>query len=154
MEKKPVRVMASGVFDIVHLGHVHYLQEARKLGDELIVVVATDVTVRKMKHEPITPGAMRVELVAALKPVDRAILGHEDDMYKTVEEIKPDIIALGYDQHFDEKELEAQLRLRNLGNIRVVRLSRMDYDLNGTRKIIQRVIDWYTLENKLKQNRD
>lgn len=151
---KRVRVMASGVFDIVHLGHLHYLQEARKLGDELVVVVATDSTVRKMKHEPITPGNMRVELVAALKPVDRAVLGHEDDIFKTVEELRPDIIALGYDQRFDEKELEAQLRGRGLGGIRIVRLSRMDYDLNGTRKIIQRVIDWYTLENKLRQKQD
>lgn len=149
-EEKSVRVMASGVFDIVHLGHVHYLQEARKLGSELVVVVATDATVRKMKHEPITPGRMRVELVAALKPVDRALLGHEDDIFRTVEEVKPDIIALGYDQHFDEKELERQLAARGLGGIRIVRLSKMDYDLNGTRKIIQRVIDWYTLENRLK----
>ena len=146
--KKPVRVMASGVFDIVHLGHLHYLQEARKLGDELVVVVATDATVRKMKHEPITPGKMRVELVAALKPVDRAVLGHEDDIYKTVEEIRPDIIALGYDQRFDEKELEMQMKKRGLQGIKIVRLSKMDYDLNGTRKIIQRVIDWHTLESK------
>lgn len=145
--------MASGVFDIVHLGHLHYLQEARKLGDELIVVVATDATVRKMKHEPITPGKMRVELVASLKPVDRAVLGHEDDIFKTVEEVKPDIIALGYDQHFNENELAAQLHSRGLDGIRIVRLSRMDYDLNGTRKIIQRVIDWYTLQNKLGENK-
>ncbi len=146
--------MASGVFDIVHLGHLHYLQEARKLGDELVVVVATDATVRKMKHEPITPGKMRVELVAALKPVDRAVLGHEDDIYRTVEEVGPDIIALGYDQRFDEKELDMQLRKRGLEGIRIVRLSRMDYDLNGTRKIIQRVIDWYTLENRLNKKQE
>lgn len=145
--------MASGVFDIVHLGHLHYLQEARKLGDELVVVVATDATVRKMKHEPITPGNMRVELVASLKPVDRAVLGHEDDIYKTVDEVRPDIIALGYDQRFDENELAGQLKSRGLDGIRIVRLSRMDYDLNGTRKIIQRVIDWYTLQNKLGENK-
>ena len=143
--------MASGVFDIIHLGHLHYLEEARKLGDELVVVVATDATVRKMKHEPITPGNMRVELVASLKPVDMAVLGHEDDIYRTVEDLKPDIIALGYDQRFDEKELDAQLGKRGLGGIRIARISKMDYDLNGTRKIIQRVIDWYTLESKLKQ---
>lgn len=146
--------MASGVFDIVHLGHLHYLEEARKLGDELFVVVATDTTVRKMKHEPITPGKMRVELVSALKPVDRAVLGHEDDIFKTVEELRPDIIALGYDQRFDEKELDRQLKSRGLDHIRIVRLSKMDYDLNGTRKIIQRVIDWYTLESRLRQKEE
>ena len=84
-----VRVMASGVFDIIHPGHLHYLEESRRLGDELIVVVATDNTVRKRKHEPITPEKMRVELVAALKPVDMAILGREgDDIFKVVEELK------------------------------------------------------------------
>ena len=154
-EKKHVRVMASGVFDLIHLGHVHYLEEARKLGDELLVVVATDSTVRKMKHEPITPGKMRVELVKALKPVDFAVLGHEDDIFKTVEEQKPDIIALGFDQKFDERELKIQLESRGLGHIRIVRLSKMSYDsfdLDGTRKIIQRIIDWYSLEKKLRES--
>lgn len=145
--------MASGVFDIIHMGHVHYLEEARKLGDELIVVVATDITVRRMKHEPITPGNMRVQLVNSLKPVDRAVLGHEDDIFRTVEELRPDIIALGFDQKFDEAELLKQLESRGLGNIKVVRLSKMEYesfDLDGTRKIIQRVLDWYALDRKLK----
>ncbi|MBX8631776.1 MAG: FAD synthase [Thermoplasmata archaeon] len=146
--------MASGVFDLIHLGHVHYLEEAKKLGDELLVVVATDATVRRMKHEPITPGRMRVELVKALKPVDIAVLGHEDDIYKTVEEQKPDVIALGFDQKFDEAELKRQLETRGMGNIRIVRLSKMTYDsfdLDGTRKIIQRIIDWYSLETRLKK---
>ncbi len=151
--------MASGVFDIIHLGHIHYLEEARKLGDELVVVVATDRTVRKMKHEPVTPGVMRVQLVNSLKSVDKAVLGHEDDIFKTVEELKPDIIALGFDQKFDEGELQRQLDSRGLRNIRIVRLSKMEYesfDLDGTRKIIQKVIDSYTLEKKIKpaQGRD
>jgi len=140
--------MASGVFDIIHLGHVHYLQEAKSLGDELVVVVATDATVRRMKHEPITPGVMRVQLVSALKPVDRAVLGHEDDIFRTVEEIRPDIIALGYDQKFDEQELSRQLEARGLHSIQIRRLSKMDYDLNGTRKIIERVIEWYSAERR------
>ncbi len=59
-----VRVMATGVFDILHLGHLHYLEESKKLGDELVVVVATDKTVRRRKHEPITPEKMRLEMVA------------------------------------------------------------------------------------------
>ena len=146
--------MASGVFDIIHMGHIHYLEEARKLGDELVVVVATDITVRRMKHEPITPGNMRVQLVNSLKPVDRAVLGHEDDIFRTVEELRPDIIALGFDQKFDEAELLKQLESRGLGNIKVVRLSKMEYesfDLDGTRKIIQRVLDWYALDRKLKR---
>lgn len=137
------RVMASGVFDILHTGHVHYLNEARMLGDELVVVVATDKTVRRRKHEPITPEKMRLELIQSLKPVDRAVLGKEGDMFKIVAEIKPDIIAIGYDQTFDEKKLEEELAARGM-NVKVVRLSRYSEDLNGTRKIIRRIIDWHT----------
>ena len=107
------RVMATGVFDILHSGHLRYLQEAKLLGDELIVVVATDATVRKEKHEPITPEKMRLELVQALKPVDRAFLGKEGDMFEIVKEVSPDIIVLGYDQAFDEKKLQEELAKRN-----------------------------------------
>ena len=77
--------MASGVFDILHLGHLHYLEESKKLGDELIVVIATDETVRKLKHEPVTSEQIRLELVKALKPVDDAVLGYTGDKYKIVE---------------------------------------------------------------------
>lgn len=99
-----VRVMASGVFDIIHTGHLSYLEQAKAKGDELVVVVACDETVRKNKHEPVTPQEMRVRLVGALKPVDRAVLGRSgDDIYSILRDIDPDIIVLGYDQSFDEK---------------------------------------------------
>ena len=137
------RVMASGVFDILHSGHVHYLSEAKNLGDELVVVVATDATVRRRKHMPITPEKMRLELVSSLKPVDRAVLGREGDMYKVVEEIRPDIIAIGYDQPFNEKVLEDDLRKRGL-EVKVVRMSGYSDDLDGTRKIIRRIIEWHS----------
>jgi len=143
-----VRVMASGVFDILHTGHIHYLTEAKKLGDELHVVVATDSTVRKKKHEPITPEGMRLELVRNLKPVDRAYLGREGDIFDIVREIKPDIIALGYDQHFDEKKLTMDLKKIGL-NARILRVSQFDHDLNGTKKIIQKIVDWYTFKKKI-----
>jgi len=145
-----VRVMATGVFDILHMGHIHFLEEARKLGDELIVVVATDNRVRSIKHEPITHQEMRVEMVNALKPVDRAVLGHEGDIYGILDELKPDVIALGHDQTFEEEKLQADLSQRGY-DVRVVRLPKLDADLNGTRKIIQKVIDWYTFREKMKQ---
>ena len=145
-----VRVMASGVFDLLHPGHLYYLKEAKKLGDELVVVVATDNTVRKRKHEPITPQDMRLEMVEALKPVDRAVLGHEGDMFKTVEEIKPDIIALGYDQDFDEKWLEEELKKRGM-KIKVVRIGPLSADLNATRKLIQKIIDWYEFQKRMEE---
>jgi FAD synthetase len=135
--------MASGVFDILHTGHLRYLSEAKRLGDELVVVVATDKTVRRNKHEPITPERMRLELVRSLKPVDRAVLGREGDMFSVVAEIKPDIIALGYDQMFDEQALQEELAKRGM-RVRVVRLGQYEDDLNGTRKIIRRIIEWHT----------
>jgi len=142
------RVMATGVFDILHTGHLHYLLEAKKLGDELYVVVATDATVRKQKHEPITPEKMRVELVNALKPVDHALLGKEGDMYEIVSLVSPDIIALGHDQQFDEIELEQRLRQRGI-EAKVVRLAKFEDDLNGTRKIIQKIVEWNTLNQRM-----
>ncbi len=131
------RVMATGVFDLLHIGHLHYLKEAKKLGDELVVVIATDETVRKRKHNPVIPQEMRRELVEALKPVDKAVIGHTDDPLKIVEEMKPDIIALGYDQNAEG--LEKKLKERGI-DARVVRCTKYsDYDLNGTRKIIKRI---------------
>jgi len=146
-----VRVMATGVFDIIHLGHLHYLEESKRLGDELIVVVATDTTVRKRKHEPITPEKMRVELVSSLKPVDKALLGRESgDIFEIVREVKPDIITIGYDQPFNERELEKEMLNRGL-KIKVVRMPHLDHDLDGTRKIIKKVIDFHTLDKKLSE---
>ena len=145
-----VRVVATGVFDIIHLGHVHFLEKAKDLGDELVVIVARDKTARKMKHEPITSEGMRVELVQSLKPVDRAVLGYEDDMYRIISEVRPDIIALGYDQKFDEKELERELKKRGL-TVQIVRLPHLDHDLDGTRKIIRRIVDWNIAQQKLKK---
>jgi FAD synthetase len=145
-----VRVIASGVFDLLHPGHLYYLKEAKKLGDELVVVVATDNTVRKRKHEPITPQEMRLEMVEALKPVDKAVLGHEDDMFRTVEEIKPDIIALGYDQDFDEGKLKEELKKRGM-DTDVVRVGPLSADLNATRKLIQKIIDWYEFQKRMEE---
>ena len=135
-----VRVMATGVFDLLHPGHLHFLESARRLGDELVVVVATDVVARKRKHEPVTSQEMRRQMVAALKVVDRAVVGHEDDIYKTVEDVRPDIIALGYDQSFREEEIQKELERRGL-QVKIVRLPKdlSGHDLDGTRKIIAKI---------------
>ncbi len=143
-----VRVMASGVFDIIHLGHIHYLKESKKLGDELIVVVATDDTVRRFKHEPINSEQIRVDLVNELKPVDKAVLGYEGDIYKIVEELKPDIITLGYDQQFNSEEIKTELDKRGL-NVKVEQVSELDLDLTGTRKIIRKIISLWNFQKKM-----
>ena len=145
-----VRVMATGVFDLLHLGHVYFLKEAKKLGDELIVVVATDKTARKLKHIPVTPQDLRVKLVAELKPVDKAVLGYEEDRYRVVKELKPDIIALGFDQKHDEERIRNDLKDMGL-DVKVIRLEPFEHDLVGTRKVIRKVIDWYIFESRMKE---
>ncbi|MDX1611992.1 MAG: adenylyltransferase/cytidyltransferase family protein [Candidatus Thermoplasmatota archaeon] len=138
-ERPRVRVMAAGVFDLLHTGHLHYLQQAKAMGDELIVVVARDASVRSRKHPPITPEEMRLALVDALKPVDRAILGHEDDHFKTVEELEPDIIALGYDDYHKAEAVADECRRRGL-EVEVRRASEYQDDLAGTRRIVRKVL--------------
>jgi glycerol-3-phosphate cytidylyltransferase/FAD synthetase len=97
-------VLAGGVFDIIHPGHIHTLNEAKALGDILVVVVATDNTSVKMKkRNPLHTQEQRQELVNSLSMVDLCLIGQENDIFKTVNHVKPQIIALGYDQVHQEK---------------------------------------------------
>tara|TARA_B100000579_G_scaffold372360_1_gene335470 strand:- start:912 stop:1355 length:444 start_codon:yes stop_codon:yes gene_type:complete len=139
-----MRVVATGVFDILHSGHAHFLNAAKENGDELVVIIANDDTVRKMKGEPILSAEMRAEVVSHLKPVNSTVIGRTGNMLDIiVEEIKPDVIALGYDQRlFTRKELEAKLLERGL-NVQVVRLPEMEQDLAGSRKIIAKILKIY-----------
>ena len=144
--------MATGTFDLLHLGHIYYLREAKKLGDRLAVVVATDSTVRRLKHEPVNTEEIRLNLIKELKIVDEAYLGHEDDMYEIVEEIKPDIIALGFDQLHDENKIISELKKRNI-KIKVVRLTEFKggSDLEGTRRIIGKIISAYEFQKNMEK---
>jgi glycerol-3-phosphate cytidylyltransferase/FAD synthetase len=97
-------VLAGGVFDIIHPGHIYTLNAAKALGDVLIVVVATDNTSEKMKkRRPLHTQEQRQELVNSLSMVDLCLVGQEDDIFKTVNLVRPQIIALGYDQVHQEK---------------------------------------------------
>ena len=134
------RVVATGTFDILHPGHLYYLSESKKLGDELWVIVARDANV-KFKPRPIVPEEQRRAMIAALKPVDHAILGDPDDMFRPIEEIRPDIITLGFNQYFNEEKLKNQLKERNLP-AQVVRIGRYEGgDLASSRLIVQRIIE-------------
>lgn len=135
-----VRVLATGTFDILHPGHILYLSEAKALGDELYVIVARDSMI-KHKPKPIIPEEQRMAMVSALGIVDKALLGSEHDMFAPLREIKPDIIALGKNQFFDEKELEA--RLRDIGiNANVVRIQAFKRsELCSSAAIIRRIIE-------------
>ena len=115
-------VLAGGVFDIIHPGHIHTLNAAKALGGVLVVAIATDKTAKKMKkRSPLHDQELRRELVSCLSMVDKAIVGHEDDIFQTVKEVKPNIIVLGYDQIHQEKFISDGCKRINL-NVEIVRL--------------------------------
>jgi len=143
--KKKV-VLASGTFDLLHFGHVKYLEEAKKAGGEnaeLIVIVARDSTVEKRKGKrPVMPEDQRRSLVESLKVVDEALLGYEEfDISKVVEKIKPDIIAVGHDQAGIEREVRKAMAEKNL-NVQVVKIGRFGKEeLNSSSKIKRKIIE-------------
>jgi len=147
VEKRKV-VLASGTFDLLHLGHVKYLEEAKKAGGEdaeLIVIVARDKTVEKRKgRKPVMPEDQRRALVESLKVVDEAILGFEDfDIGKVIEKIRPDVIAVGHDQTNMERQVKKAVSQRGL-NIRVVKIGKFGKDeFNSSLKIKRKIIELY-----------
>jgi len=124
-------VLAGGVYDVLHLGHLAALTEAKSFGDLLVAVVATDVTVEMLKgRKPIFPEEDRRKLVEGLKPVDRAILGYEDvgmGYEEVLMEVKPDIVAFGYDQENLERSVREIITRHNL-RIKMVQLSRFEHE--------------------------
>ena len=144
------RVMAVGVFDLLHAGHLHYMEQAKSLGDHLVVVVAHDDTVRKRKHEPVTGQDLRRRMVEGLKPVNEAVIGNppEVPIFDILPKVNPDIIALGYDQEHAEERIRMSLEERGLGHIKVVRVEGLTEDLDGTRKIIARILELSSTSNQ------
>jgi len=133
-----MRVLAGGTFNILHPGHVFFLSEAKKLGDELIVVVASDSTVLKKKGFLLMPAEERRLMVGSLKAVDKAVVGSGSDFFRIVEIERPDIIALGSDQAHSEEELMKELKTRGL-DARVVRIKKClkAYSTGGIMKKIK-----------------
>jgi len=141
-----VRVLATGTFDILHPGHLLYLEEARALGDELYVIVAREKNI-KHKPKPIISENQRLKMISSLKAVDEAILGSEGDIFERLYEIKPDIIALGHDQHFDERVLERELKERGI-KADVVRIKKsLDCELCSSAKIYKKIVEREMLKN-------
>ena len=140
--------MAVGVFDLLHAGHLHYVEQAKSLGDELIVVVAHDDTVRKQKHEPVTNQELRRRMVEGLKPVDTAIVGNppSEPIFDILNIVKPDIIALGYDQKHSRDSIKSGLEDNGWGQVQVIRVEGLADDLDGTRKIIARILSLWSGE--------
>jgi FAD synthetase len=124
-------VLAGGVYDVLHLGHLAALTEAKSLGDVLVAVVATDTTVEMLKgRKPIFPEQDRRALVEGIKPVDRAILGYEDvgmGYEQVLIDVVPDIVAFGYDQENLEKSV-LEIIQKQKWKIQTVRLSKFDHE--------------------------
>ena len=107
--------MCAGTFDAIHPGHLFYLSEAKKYGDKLIVVVARDETSKTFKgNQPVHNEKERLEAVRMLKIVDKAVLGNQGNIFNIIEEIKPDVICLGYDQKVQKQQLEDELNKRGI----------------------------------------
>ncbi|MFA6224597.1 MAG: adenylyltransferase/cytidyltransferase family protein [Methanoregula sp.] len=133
------RVVATGTFDLLHPGHIYYLEESKKLGDELWVIVARDMNV-KHKPRPIIPEEQRLAMIASFRPVDHAILGDKTDMFLPIEEICPDVITIGFNQLFDEEKLRSQLAARNL-TPKIVRIGKYaDCDLCSSRLVVREIV--------------
>jgi FAD synthetase len=143
--KKKV-VLASGVFDLLHLGHVKFLEEAKRAGgpnSELVVIVARDSTVEKTKgRRPIMSEDQRCALVESLKVVDWALLGFETlDIGEVIAKVRPDVIALGYDQEEMAREVCSYLEKNKLP-IKVLRIGKFGQNsLDSSSKIKQKIID-------------
>lgn len=141
-------VLASGVFDLLHLGHVKFLEEAKKAGGkdaELLVIVARDSTVQRMKgRKPIMPENQRRALVESLRVVDEAVLGLEDfNIGDVIDRVKPDVIALGYDQKEMETEVREFVKKHGL-HVRVVRLGKFENDeLSSSSKIREKIVEHF-----------
>lgn len=124
-------VMAQGVFDILHPGHLHYLEQSKELGDELVVVIARDSRIEKDLY---FSEAERKEMLEALEIVDQALLGSEESIYDTVEKVDPDIITLGYDQPYDKEEVASMAREASGRKVDVERIDkRSDYSSSDIR---------------------
>lgn len=144
--KKKKIVLASGTFDLLHFGHVKYLEEAKKMGGEnakLTVIVARDSTVEKRKGtKPIMSEDQRRALVESLKVVDEAVLGYKDfNMEMTIEKIKPNIIAVGHDQSGIEDTVRNLVNEKGL-DIQIVRIGRFGKaELNSSSKILRKIVN-------------
>ena len=139
-------VLAAGVFDLLHYGHIRYLEEAKKVGGDnsrLVVIVARDETVRRLKgSDPIIPEDQRRAVIEALKVVDEALLGFEDlDLDRVIQQVNPDIVVVGHDQDAIRAQVEKIKKAREL-EINIHQISQFgEDDLNSSSKIKRRIVE-------------
>jgi len=121
--RRQIRVVfIGGGFEVIHRGHLYTIDRAKSLGDVLVVSVARDSTIRRRKKRtPLANERERLRLLSSLRQVDAAILGVKGDIYRTLEKVRPDVVALGYDQYHSESDIEGEARRRGM-RLKVVRL--------------------------------
>jgi FAD synthetase len=137
------RVVAQGTFDVIHPGHIHYLREAATMGEELHVIVARRENVTH-KAPPLLPDRQRRDVVQALDAVDEARIGHHEDIFVPVEDIDPDVVVLGHDQHHEEGAIQAALRERGIDAVverASARAPQYEGELCSTAAIVDRILD-------------
>jgi FAD synthetase len=142
------KVLAAGKFDILHLGHLAYLKQAKDLAGSdgtLVVIIARDDTIEKERGAPpVFPQEQRRKLVEALEMVDEAVIGYDNEDHSAIViDIKPDIVALGYDQNANRDHLKERLNKAGL-EVRIARLKKKKADgLCSSTKIRKRIIAYY-----------
>ena len=115
--------MIFGTFDIFHKGHENFLKQAKQYGDYLIVIIARDKTVLKIKGKlPRNNERKRLKVIGESKLADKAVLGSLSDKYKVIEKFKPNVICLGYDQVAFTEKLEEKLRELGLNKTKIIKL--------------------------------
>ena len=133
-------VLTGGTFDILHVGHLFTFNQSKLLGDVLVVVLATDRNVEKLKkHTPTNSQEDRVELVDHVKAVDAAIIGDEDDFMKIMDLVQPDIITVGFDQKHDERDLYNTISSKGYSHVKIIRLHK-HVSGKSTTNIVQEII--------------
>lgn len=146
MRRKSKIVLASGVFDLIHFGHIKFLEEAKKAGGldaKLVVIVARDSTVEKFKGKlPVLPEEERRAIVEALKPVDAAFLGNEPfDVEGIIKDCKPDMIVFGHDQGVIQERIRKYIKEHGMP-IEIVKINKFGKeDINSSSKIKSRIIN-------------
>jgi len=133
-------VFTNGCFDIVHAGHVDYLEKAKSLGDILVVGMNSDSSVRRIKGEkrPVVPQELRAKVLSSLKPVDYVVIFEEDTPLELIKAVKPDVLVKGGDWDIDK--IVGREFVESYGG-KVVTIP-FEYDISTTR-IIERIIQLY-----------
>ncbi len=143
IETTKMRVLITGCFDILHPGHLFFLEQAAALG-EVYVIVARDATIRKYKKKnPTIPEDQRLEMIQALKNVKFATLGNENNNYiRKALNLHPDIILLGPNQRISVSKLKEELEKYGAPKIEVRRIKELSekYELNSSSKIKEKII--------------